>query len=80
MIRIDKAVFEAAIDSSEDFRGPNFLNHPPECTVGSDPGRDFVLKKEQDTMTFLETASSKEQWKDFSSQVFFEINISLGTL
>ena len=74
MICIDKAVLEAAIDSSGGFRGPNFLDHPPQCTVGSDPGREFVLKKKQDAMTFLETTPSKEHWKDFSSQVFSEIN------
>ena len=67
-------VLDKAIDSEGNFRGPDFLDHPPECSVGRSPGREFILKSEQDAMTLLAAAPSKEQWKDFSNNVFLEIN------
>ena len=74
MIGIDKAVLDAAIDSEGNFRGPNFLDQPSECSTNWDPGRRFIPKSEEDAMTLLATAPSKEQWKDFSNEVLSEIN------
>ena len=47
---IDKAVLESAIDAHCYFRGPDFLDHPPQSAVGKDPGSDFVKKQEQDAL------------------------------
>lgn len=74
MIGIDKAVLDAAIDSEGNFRGSNFLHHTSECSTNWGPGTRFIQKSEEDAMTLLATAPSKEQWKDFSNKVFSEIN------
>ena len=74
MIAIDKAVLDSAIDSEGNFRGPNFLDHTPECSTEWDPGKRFIQKSEQDATALLATAPGKGQWKDFSNKVFSEIN------